>query len=97
MRNDGNPGTHAFVASPEITTAMAFAGRIDFNPIHDSLIGSNGESFKLTPPTGDELPTIGFDNGVDTFISPPKDRTKLEVKIDPKSEKIQLLKPFAPW
>eukprot|EP01080_Neovahlkampfia_damariscottae_P000232 gene232-4478_t len=97
LRNDGNIGTHAFVASPEVTTAMAFAGRIDFNPIHDSLIGSDGKPFKLSPPKGDELPTIGFDNGVDTFIAPPKDRKNVQVKIDPKSEKIQLLKPFSEW
>jgi aconitate hydratase len=97
LRNDGNAGTHAFVASPELVTALAFSGRIDFNPITDSLIGSDGKPFKFSAPSGDELPPIGFDNGIDTFISPPKDRSTVQVKIDPKSQKIQLLEPFNRW
>ncbi|KAI1293785.1 putative aconitate hydratase, mitochondrial [Halotydeus destructor] len=66
-RNDANPQTHAFVASPEITTALSLAGRLDFNPLTDELTGADGKKFKLTPPTGDELPSRGFDPGQDTF------------------------------
>jgi aconitate hydratase len=66
-RNDSNPATHAFVASPEIVTAMVIAGRIDFNPMTDSLIGADGKSFKLSDPNAAELPARGFDAGEDTY------------------------------
>jgi aconitate hydratase len=97
LRNDGNPGTHAFVASPELVVALTLAGRIDFNPETDSLIGSDGKPFKLKPPTGDELPARGFDPGQDTFVPPPHDRSKVKVVVDPKSTRLQLLEPFKPW
>jgi len=96
-RNDGNPGTHAFVASPEIVTAMSLAGSLLFNPIKDTLKNAKGENFKLKCPYGDELPVKGFDPGQNTFQAPPKDRSHLEVVVDPKSDRLQKLSPFAPW
>eukprot|EP01080_Neovahlkampfia_damariscottae_P009872 gene9872-2194_t len=97
LRNDGNPGTHAFVASPELVTAMVFAGKVDFNPATDSLVGSDGKEFKLSSPYGDELPTNGFDAGENTFIQPPEDRKSVNVIVDPKSQRLQLLEPFTAW
>ena len=96
-RNDANPATHAFVASPEITTALAIAGRLDFNPMTDELEGADGKKFKLSPPTGDELPRKGYDPGENTYQAPPEDGSKVEVIVDPKSERLQLLSPFAAW
>lgn len=96
-RNDANPETHAFVASPEIVTALALAGRLDFNPETDYLIGAGGEKFKLDSPYGDELPEKGFDPGKDTYQEPPADGSSLSVDIDPKSNRLQLLTPFDPW
>jgi len=94
-RNDANPATHAFVASPEITTALAAAGRLDFNPITDTLTGADGKPFKLTPPSGDELPKRGFDAGEDTYQAPSANAPP--VSVDPKSSRLQLLAPFAKW
>jgi aconitate hydratase len=96
-RNDGNPATHAFVASPEIVTALTLAGRLDFNPETDSLTGSDGKPFKLSSPYGDELPTRGFDAGEDTYQSPSSNADSVSVNVDPKSDRLQLLAPFAPW
>lgn len=96
-RNDANPATHAFVASPELVTALAIAGTLDFNPITDELTGANGEKFKLVPPSGDELPSKGFDPGQDTYQAPPNDGTALTVNVDPKSLRLQLLTPFEKW
>lgn len=96
-RNDGNPETLAFVASPEITTALAIAGSLSFNPITDELVNEKGEKVKLDPPTGEELPPRGFDEGAAGFVAPAKDGNKVEVKVDPKSERLQLLTPFKPW
>jgi aconitate hydratase len=96
-RNDGNPKTHAFVASPEIVTAMTLAGRVTFNPEKDALMGADGKEFMLEPPTGDELPTKGFDPGMDTFQAPPADGSDVEVSIDPKSQRLQRLGGFAAW
>ena len=96
-RNDGNPQTQAFVASPEIVTAMALAGRLDFNPITDTLKGADGKEFKLPTPYGDELPQQGFDAGVNTFAPPAIDGSKVSLSVDPKSDRLQLLEPFAPW
>jgi len=96
-RADGNQNTHAFVASPEIVTALVFAGRLDFNPETDTLTGADGKPFKFTPPSGDELPKRGFDAGENTYQEPPADGSKVEVIVDPKSQRLQLLKPFAPW
>ncbi|TFY75144.1 hypothetical protein EWM64_g8866 [Hericium alpestre] len=96
-RNDANPATHAFVASPDVVTAFAFAGDLRFNPLTDSLIGSDGKPFKFSDPTGKELPPRGYDPGQDTFQPPPEDRFTVQVAVDPKSERLQLLTPFAPW
>jgi aconitate hydratase len=96
-RNDGNPETLAFVASPEITTALAIAGSLSFNPLTDELVNEKGEKVKLNPPTGEELPPKGFDEGSSGFIPPAKDGSSVEVKVDPKSERLQLLSPFSKW
>ncbi|KAJ7040711.1 aconitase family-domain-containing protein [Mycena alexandri] len=96
-RNDANPATHAFVASPDIVTAMAFSGSLSFNPLTDSLTGSDGKPFKFSDPTGNELPPRGYDPGEDTFQPPPSDRASVQVAVDPKSDRLQLLKPFQPW
>ena len=96
-RNDANPATHCFVASPEITTAMAFGGDLRFNPMKDSLVGTDGKPFKLSPPHGDELPSRGYDPGQDTYQAPPKDRSAISVVIDPKSSRLEKLTPFAKW
>ncbi|MCB0557987.1 MAG: aconitate hydratase [Lewinellaceae bacterium] len=95
-RNDGNPQTRAFVASPEIVTAMAIAGDLTFNPLTDSLTNENGEQVMLDPPTGIELPTKGFAVEDAGFQPPAKDGSHVEVKVDPKSDRIQLLTPFKP-
>jgi len=96
-RNDGNPETLAFVASPEITTALALAGSLSFNPMTDKLVNQKGQKVKLDPPTGEELPPKGFDEGSSGFIPPAKDGSGVEVKVDPKSERLQLLSPFNKW
>jgi aconitate hydratase len=96
-RNDGNPDTFAFVASPEITTALAIAGKLTFNPITDTLINDKGELVKLDPPTGEELPPKGFTSIGSGFIPPSEDGSKVEVKVNPDSERLQLLQPFAHW
>ncbi|EKM52120.1 uncharacterized protein PHACADRAFT_165434 [Phanerochaete carnosa HHB-10118-sp] len=96
-RNDANPATHAFVASPDIVTAMAFAGDLTFNPITDVLTGSDGKPFKFNDPSGNELPPRGFDPGENTYQAPPENRASVQVAVSPKSDRLQLLKPFAPW
>jgi aconitate hydratase len=96
-RNDANPGTHAFIGSPEIVTAMAFAGDLAFNPMTDSLTLSDGKKFKFNPPAGDELPSRGFDAGEDTYQPPAVDASDISVKIGSKSNRLQYLAPFKPW
>jgi aconitate hydratase len=96
-RNDGNPDTFAFVASPEITTALAIAGKLTFNPITDTLVNDKGESVKLDPPTGEELPPKGFASIGSGFIPPSADGYKVDVKVNPDSERLQLLQAFSPW
>lgn len=96
-RNDGNPKTHAFVTSPELVTALVIAGRLDFNPLSDSLTAADGTKFKLDAPFGDELPVKGFDPGQDTYQAPPAESSKLQVKVDEKSDRLQLLTPFKKW
>lgn len=95
-RNDGNPNTHAFVASPEIVTAMAIAGDLAFNPLTDSLKNENGDLVKLDPPSGVELPSKGFDVEDAGFIAPPNDGSGVDVVVDPNSNRLQLLTPFTP-
>lgn len=96
-RNDGNPETYAFVASPEITTALALGGSLLFNPLTDYLENENGQKVLLTPPVGDELPDTGFDKGADGFIAPAEDGHSIVVKVKPDSERLQLLEPFKAW
>jgi len=96
-RNDGNPNTHSFVASPEIVTAMALAGDMKFNPLKDSLINDKGEKVKLPEPKGYELPPKGFDVKDRGFNAPAKDGSKVKVNVDPKSERLQILTPFKAW
>ncbi|XP_030263353.1 aconitate hydratase, mitochondrial-like [Sparus aurata] len=96
-RNDANPATHAFVTSPEIVTAMAIAGTLDFNPETDYLTAPNGEKFKLEPPTGDELPSRDFDPGQDTYQHPPSEGRSVKVDVSPSSNRLQLLEPFDKW
>lgn len=95
-RNDGNPKTHAFVASPEIVTALALAGRLDFNPLTDTLKSESGEDVKLDPPTGDELPAKGFACEDPGYVAPAEDGSAVEVVVQPDSKRLQLLEPFAP-
>ena len=96
-RNDGNPETFAFVASPELTTALAIAGSLSFNPITDELVNAQGGKVKLNPPKGGELPKKGFLQGEDGFVPPAKDGSNVQVIVNPNSERLQLLKPFEPW
>jgi aconitate hydratase len=96
-RNDGNPNTHAFVASPEITTAFAIAGDLTFNPLKDTLLNQDGQAVKLDEPRGAEFPPKGFDVKDPGYLAPAKDGSKVQVKIDPKSKRLQALSPFAPW
>ena len=96
-RADGNPNTHAFVASPEIVAAIAISGRLDFNPATDTLVNADGEEVMLDEPTGYELPPKGFgveDNG---YLAPLEDGSGVEVKVDPDSKRLQLLEGFQPW
>ena len=96
-RADGNPNTHAFVASPEVAMALAIAGDLCFNPLTDTLTDANGNPVKLDAPVGDTLPVNGFtvdDNG---YVAPPADGSGVEVSIAPDSQRLQRLAPFAPW
>lgn len=96
-RNDANPGTHSFVASPEIVIALSLAGRLTFNPLTDTLPDSKGRPIKLLPPKGHELPSRGFDAGESGYIPPSKDGRHIQIIVNPKSDRLELLKPFAPW
>jgi len=96
-RQDGNPNTLAFVASPELTTALAIAGDLTFNPLTDTLTNENGEQVKLDAPTGDELPTRGFAVEDAGYLAPAADGSGVEVKVNPTSDRLQLLAPFAAW
>lgn len=96
-RNDANPGTHSFVASPEMVVAMSLAGRLSFNPLTDDLVNEKGEKVRLLPPTGDELPKNGFETGSFGYIPFAKDGESVKIVVDPKSSRLQLLEPFKPW
>ncbi|GGD03185.1 aconitate hydratase [Hyunsoonleella pacifica] len=95
-RADGNPNTHAFVASPEITAAIAIAGRLDFNPMTDKLINENGEQVMLDEPTGWELPPKGFEVEENGYLAPEEDGSHVNVVVKEDSERLQLLTPFVP-
>jgi len=96
-RNDANPDTHAFVASPEIVTALALAGKLTFNPLTDSLVNDRGEQVRLDPPKGDELPSNGFTQGESGFVPPAKSSGKVTVQVSSGSDRLQVLTPFTPW
>ncbi|MDG2332149.1 MAG: aconitate hydratase, partial [Flavobacteriales bacterium] len=96
-RADGNPNTHAFVASPEMVAAVAISGRLDFNPITDSLINESGEEVMLKEPNGSELPSAGFEVEDNGYQEPARDGSGIEVTVNPNSERLQLLTPFAKW
>ena len=96
-RADGNPNTHAFVTSPEMVAAIAISGKLDFNPVTDTLTNANGEEVKLAEPTGHELPSAGFDVEDNGYQAPAADGSGVEVVVSPDSQRLQLLSPFAPW
>jgi aconitate hydratase A / 2-methylisocitrate dehydratase len=96
-RNDGNPNTHAFVASAEIVTALAIAGKLTFNPLTDSLVNEAGVKVRLDAPKGDELPLHGFEVKDPGYQAPAADGSKVEILIPPGSKRLQKLEPFAPW
>ena len=95
-RADGNPSTHAFVASPEMVAAIAISGRLDFNPMTDTLTNDKGEQVRLDEPTGFELPPNGFDVKDRGYNAPAEDGSGIEVKVSPTSKRLQLLTPFTP-
>ena len=95
-RADGNPNTHAFVASPEMVAAIAISGRLDFNPMTDALININGEEVKFDEPTGFELPPKGFEVEDPGYVAPKEDGSDIQVIVNPDSKRIQLLDPFKP-
>jgi len=96
-RADGNPNTHAFVTSPEMVAMLAIAGRLDFNPLTDTLTNDKGEQVKFQPPYGEELPTKGFAVDDPGYQAPAKDGSSVEVVVSPTSNRLQLLSPFTPW
>ena len=98
MRNDGQPTTMNFIGSPEIVTAMALAGKLSFNPLTDTLTGSDGKPFKLEPPkSAPEVPANNFDRGHSAYVAPPEDGSSIELAVSPNSERIQLMEPWPPW
>lgn len=96
-RADGNPNTFAFVGSPEIVTAMAIAGDLNFNPLTDTLVNDKGEKVKLDPPTGFELPPRGFAVDDPGYQAPAEDGSAVQVKVSPDSKRLQILEPFPAW
>ncbi|WP_053405690.1 aconitate hydratase [Persicobacter sp. CCB-QB2] len=96
-RADGNPNTHAFVASPEMVAAIAISGRLDFNPITDTLVNNKGEEVKLDAPVGDELPAKGFDVEDNGYQAPAEDGSDVNVVVAEDSKRLQLLTPFTPY
>jgi aconitate hydratase len=96
-RNDGNPNTHSFIASPEIVTALSLAGTLSFNPLKDTLINEMGVAVRLDEPTGTELPVKGFDVKDPGYLAPPSNPQNIVITVDPKSDRLQLLEPFGAW
>lgn len=96
-RADGNPNTHAFVASPEMVAAIAISGRLDFDPTRDTLLNEDGEEIKLDEPQGLELPPKGFDVDDAGYVVPMEDGSAVEIVVKEDSERLQLLTPFEPW
>jgi aconitate hydratase len=97
-RNDGQPTTMNFIGSPEIVTAFAIAGKLSFNPMTDALTGADGKSFKFKPPAAaPEVPPKKFDRGHSSYVAPPEDGSGIELKVNPKSERIQVMQPWPAW
>jgi len=96
-RADGNPNTHAFVASPELVTALAIAGRLDFNPLTDTLVNQDGEAVKLDAPVGEELPAKGYAVEDAGYQAPAEDGSGVVVEVNPESQRLQLLDSFTAW
>ena len=97
-RNDGQPTTMNFIASPEITTAFALAGRLSFNPLTDTLADAQGNQVMLEPPKpAPEVPETGFDPGHASYIAPPDDGSDIEIAVDPNSQRLQLMNPWPAW
>jgi aconitate hydratase len=96
-RNDGNAGTHSFIASPEIVTALTLAGSLTFNPLKDFLVNESGQRVKLDEPSGEELPLNGFEVKDPGYVAPPANASSVMVSVNPDSDRLQLLEPFAPW
>ncbi|HJU15864.1 MAG TPA: aconitate hydratase [Stellaceae bacterium] len=97
-RNDGQPTTMNFIASPEIVTAFAFGGRLSFNPLADTIEGADGKPFRFAPPKpAPDVPGKDFDRGHSTYISPPEDGSTVELRVDPQSQRLQLMEPWPAW
>ncbi len=97
-RNDGQASTMNFIASPEIVTALAIAGKLSFNPLTDNLIGADGQEFKLSPPAiAPEVPNANFERGTSTYEAPPENGASIKVEIDANSERLQVLEPWPAW
>ncbi len=97
-RNDGQRSTMNFIASPEIATALALAGRLGFNPLTDPLVGASGERFMLHPPRpAPEVPPRKFESKLERYVAPPEDGRNIELAVDPASERIQLMQPWPAW
>ncbi len=96
-RNDGNPNTHAFVTSPELVAALTIAGDLCFNPLTDTLVNDRGEAVKLNEPTGFEMPPRGYDVKDAGYLAPSEEAKDVDVSINPESNRLQKLEPFAAW
>jgi len=96
-RNDGSAATMSFLTSPEIVTALVFAGSLEFDPVHGTLQGPDGKAFRFTPPESEELPAKGFARGEEGYEAPASDGDAVQVVVSPTSERIQLLQPFPRW
>jgi len=96
-RNDGSAETMAFIGSPEIVTALAFGGKLSFDPRRDALKTPDGKEFRFTPPEADALPKKGLESDPAGYVEPAKDAGSVQIRVDPKSERLQLLEPFAAW
>ena len=97
-RNDGSADTNSFIASPEVVMAYSLAGKLSFNPLKDELTAPNGTKYRLSPPLpAPELPPNGFVRNLSGYVAPPADGSRVEVPVDPKSNRLQVLEPFTPW